>query len=178
MPQSWQREQTGILGLEQDVRALYVFVNGEISHVKTFILDEFSKIRKMMADYTQAAADAAGALDNLSTKVQELATDLKNAVAANDMSAVQAVADNLEQHVQNANAVLQGLDTPPAGTVTADAPPNPGDSTPPNAGTGDSSVGNAPAGSDTTLPADPPATPADTSSATPDPAAPQDPANS
>lgn len=164
MPQSWQREQTGIAGLEEDVKALYQFVNGEVAHVKTFILNEFSKIRKDMADYKQAAQDAAGALDAVVSKVQDLATQLKNAVAANDMSAVQAVADDLEAHAQSANAALAALDTPaPSSTppATPETPPVPADQPP----------AVAPAGSDV-----PPAT--DAPSAEPAPAAaPQDPAN-
>jgi hypothetical protein len=156
MPQSWQREQTGVAGLEEDIKALYLFVNGEVAHVKTFILNEFSKIRKDMADYKQAAQDAAGALDRVVSKVQDLATQLKNAVAANDMSAVQAVADDLEAHAQSANAALAALDTP-APSSTPDPTPAPADQPP----------ATAPAGSDVPPAADAPST---------EPA-PQDPAN-
>lgn len=168
MPQSWQREQTGIAGLEEDVKALYQFVNGEVAHVKTFILNEFSKIRKDMADYKQAAQDAAGALDAVVSKVQDLATQLKNAVAANDMSAVQAVADDLEAHAQSANAALAALDTPAPSTTPPVSPPATPETPPVPA---DQPPAVAPAGSDV-----PPAT--DAPSAEPAPAAaPQDPAN-
>lgn len=139
MPQAWQREQLGIAGLQEDMRAIYTFVAHEVASTKTFLLNELSKIRGEMATYSQAVDDAIAELGDLNSKLQA-------ALAANDQSAVQAAADKLE------NAVNALKDAHAAGPVDAPADPTPAPVDQPPA--------TPPAGTDTPVPDPAPETPA------------------
>lgn len=188
MPQAWDRQKMGLAGLEEDVKAVYDFVRNELANHRSWVLNTIQGMENKMADYTQAAQDAETALDGLVAKVGDLSTQLKTAVANSDMSAVQAVADQLEQHAQAASAALNppAAATPPADTTTPTAPadqtvtPTPVDPTTGTAPTDTTTVTPVDPGT-TPPPADATPTPADTPAPAPagtDPVPPTDPTQS
>lgn len=148
MPQAWEREQMGFAGLEQDVKAIWDFVRNEISNQRTWVLNTIQGLERRMADYTQAAKDAEDALDGLTTKVVDLSTQLQNAIASNDMTAVQAVADQLEQHAQAAKDALNASAPAPADPAQPADPATPADPAAP----APDPVQPAPAGADDSAP--------------------------
>lgn len=144
MGQSWQREQMGILGLEEDVIKVYEFVRSQVAGLKTWVLHELIEVRTMMATYEEAVNDAIAVMTSLSSELQA-------ALAANDTSGVQAAADKLEAAAQSFKST--GTPATPASSGTADPQPAaPVDPAPADAAPA------ADAGNPVVAPADPAAT--------------------
>ena|ERR1044072_1938210 len=119
---TWDRERSGIEGLEQDVKAVYQWVENKLAAHSTWVLGELGRVTARMATYEQAANDAIAVMQSLSEQ-------LKAALNDDDNAAVQAVADRLEAAAQSFATAVQ-TDAPSPGpdagnvdtTVPADQP--------------------------------------------------------
>lgn len=162
MAQAWEREQMGLSGLEQDVKAVYDWVRSQLSNHKEWLMNEITKIRGDMATYEQAANDALAAMRQQGQEIQDLTSQLKDALANNDNSAAQAAADSLEAAAQSILNHVENTDVPaPSAGGTADDAPAVDNGNDVNAGNTTPDVGGetpvTPGGTDAPVPADTPA---------------------
>lgn len=117
---TWNRESTGITGLEEDVKAVYTWVENKLAAQTTWVLGEIGRVTAKMATYEQAANDAIAVMQSLS---DQLKSALSNSDSAAKDAAVQAVADRLENAAQSFTAAVQ-TDAPSPGpdAGNSDAP--------------------------------------------------------